>query len=251
MLQLRQLHRHLLARRGARELPPALACAPCSWAWRTSSKGSLEPWLCYYCGECSTDVPARRLTGRDHDEPAPLVDLALRLHRHQPGVLPAPPGRDRLGHRRGPADRLSASPSSACYGRRHPPVQRAERLPARRASSTSSTGCWPAMLLAFLIPNMIRMWWFTIGRETSGPLPHHAPVGRRLPQVRLPVPAALHHPEALRAVRAQAALGGAPRSHAELRDHARADHVLPRVHVVRAERSTGACTCSAIWPASA
>ena len=24
------------------------------------------------------------------------------------------------------------------------------------------------MLLAFLIPNMVRMWWFTIGRETTG-----------------------------------------------------------------------------------
>ena len=25
-------------------------------------KSGLEPWLCYYCGECSTHVPARRLS---------------------------------------------------------------------------------------------------------------------------------------------------------------------------------------------
>jgi nitrate reductase gamma subunit len=28
--------------------------------------------------------------------------------------------------------------------------------------------CLAALLLAFLIPNMTRMWWFTIGRDTTG-----------------------------------------------------------------------------------
>ena len=40
-----------------------------------------------------------------------------------------------------------------------------------------------AILLAFLIPNMIRMWWFTIGRETTGRGPMRLSAGAYLKSV--------------------------------------------------------------------
>ena len=205
MLQLRQLHGHLLAGRPVVQLPAQVHARPPD-GHGEEARGQPGALALLLLRRVLRGVPAGGPTGRDHDEPAPLADLALRLHRHRPHVLPAPVDRDRRRGRGGPAHRPRLH-SLRGVRRRHPPVHGARTPSCPPKPSTSSTGSWRRCCLAFLLPNCGRMWWFTRGARHPGQGPDRAAAAARLPQGRLPVPAALHDPEALRAVRARSVPG--------------------------------------------
>ena len=101
VLPLRQLLGDLPLLQGAVHLPAALRCAPCRWGSRTKLESSLEPWLCYYCGECSEECPRDAEPGETMMSLRRWLTSALRLHRHLPAVLPV--GEDRAAgrHHRG------------------------------------------------------------------------------------------------------------------------------------------------------
>ncbi len=199
-------------------------CARCRWASRRSSRATSSPGSATTAASARRTMPARRRARRDHDEPAPLAHLALRLHGHLARLLPLRPHR---------------APVDPCRRAAQRPRLSALRLLAGQpgATTTAPTPSCPApsihifdwtlagVLLTLLLTNCGRMWWFTIGRDKSTHISLLAYVTTHLPAT-----AALLHAETHGQVRAQAALGHPPCADAELRDDARADHVLFERH---------------------
>ena len=193
----------------------ASPCGTCSWGSSPRLRGTLEPWLCYYCGECSDECPReaepgetmmsmrRWLTARyDFTGISGLFYRSRegRAARHRPGGAAHRTGLHALRP-------LAGQPSAST-------TVRAPSCP--RAWSTGSTGPWPALLVLLLGINCVRMWWFTVGSDRQLKVPPW-----RLPEAGLPGAAALLHPEALPRVRPQAALGDPPGADAQLSHHAR------------------------------
>ena len=55
-------------------------------------EGNLEPWLCYYCGECSEQCPRDAEPGETMMSLRRWLTVALRLHRHLAALLPVVAG---------------------------------------------------------------------------------------------------------------------------------------------------------------
>jgi quinone-modifying oxidoreductase subunit QmoC len=129
-------------------------------------KGSLEPWLCYYCGECSTNCPRQASPGET------MMSLRRWLTSRYDFT-----GISRLFYRR-PRMEIVAVVIVALltvigftlYGMFTGSIEHYTGPDAFLPASAIHIFDWclAALLLAFLIPNMTRMWWFTIGRDTTG-----------------------------------------------------------------------------------
>jgi quinone-modifying oxidoreductase subunit QmoC len=127
---------------------------------------SLEPWLCYYCGECSTNCP------RDASPGETMMSLRRWLTSRYDFT-----GLSRLFYRKPKVElalvlivalltALGFSLVGALTGDIRQYTGTNAFLPAE--SVHIFDWCMAAVLLAFLIPNMLRMWWFVIGKETLG-----------------------------------------------------------------------------------
>ena len=184
-------------------------------------ESDLEPWLCYYCGECSTECPARCRAGRDHDEPPPLAHGALRFHRHRAPVLPVGEGRDPGGDPRGAAHRRRLPALWVLAGKHHP-VRRRRRLPARPPASTSSTGPWRQCFSPYWAPTACACG----GSRSDATRRSTSPSASYVKKLYL-LP--MHFFTQMRYAKCEKKRPWAPppRAHAELRDHAGPDHVLP------------------------
>ena len=129
-------------------------------------KGSLEPWLCYYCGECSTSCPRGASPGET------MMSLRRWLTSRYDFT-----GISRVFYRRPRVELLSVIVVAlltgigfTIFGFLNGDINSYNGPDSFLPASVVHIFDWvlAAVLLAFLIPNMIRMWWFTIGRETTG-----------------------------------------------------------------------------------
>ena len=129
-------------------------------------KGSLEPWLCYYCGECSTSCPRGASPGET------MMSLRRWLTSRYDFT-----GISRVFYRRPRVELLSVIVVALLtgigfmlFGFMNGDINSYNGPDSFLPASVVHIFDWvlAAILLAFLIPNMIRMWWFTIGRETTG-----------------------------------------------------------------------------------
>jgi ferredoxin len=129
-------------------------------------KGSLEPWLCYYCGECSTSCPRGASPGET------MMSLRRWLTSRYDFT-----GISRVFYRRPRVELLSVIVVAlltgigfTLFGFLNGDINSYNGPDSFLPASVVHIFDWvlAAILLAFLIPNMIRMWWFTIGRETTG-----------------------------------------------------------------------------------
>jgi ferredoxin len=129
-------------------------------------KGSLEPWLCYYCGECSTMCPRGASPGET------MMSLRRWLTSRYDFT-----GISRVFYRRPRVEVISViivallvGLGFTLFGLANGDIHQYNGPDAFLPASVIHIFDWvlAGILLAFLIPNMIRMWWFTIGRETTG-----------------------------------------------------------------------------------
>jgi hypothetical protein len=142
-------------------------------------KASLEPWLCYYCGECSTECPRGAAPGET------MMSLRRWLTSRYDFT-----GIARTFYRRPRIEIISVIVVAlltglgfVLFGVLGGSIANYNGANAFLPASTIHIFDWclAALLLAFLLPNCVRMWWFTVGRETMG----------RDRQVRLPAAAYL------------------------------------------------------------
>jgi quinone-modifying oxidoreductase subunit QmoC len=143
----------------------------------------LEPWLCYYCGECTTDCP------RDAQPGETMMSLRRWLTSRYDFT-----GISRVFYRRPRVELLSVIVVAlltgigfTLFGFLNGDINSYNGPDSFLPASVVHIFDWvlAAILLAFLIPNMIRMWWFTIGRETTGRGPMRLSAGAYLKSVYL------------------------------------------------------------------
>jgi quinone-modifying oxidoreductase, subunit QmoC len=132
-------------------------------------ESDLEPWLCYYCGECSEECP------RDAEPGETMMSLRRWLTARYDFT-----GISRAFYRSGRTELIAilvvalltgigflafgfSQGSISNYG---------AFLPSHYVHIFDWT--LACVLLAFLIPNCMRMWWFTIGRDKSVHIPFTA-----------------------------------------------------------------------------
>ena len=189
-------------------------------------KGSLEPWMCYYCGECSEQCPKeaepgetmmsmRRwltskydfsgLSGLFYRSPAwEIIAIVFAAILTAIGFIAFGSLERRQLLRLRRRERLAAgalrAPLRLGDGDRARPPARHQR----------------AAHVALRDEGLGRRHRLVPGRDTAAAVP-------------------LLHAGQVPPVRAQAPVGGPPRADAELRDDARPDHVLPVPDAVRAE----------------
>jgi ferredoxin len=129
-------------------------------------KGGLEPWLCYYCGECSTMCPRGASPGET------MMSLRRWLTSRYDFT-----GISRVFYRRPRVEviavvvvALLTALGFSVFGFLGGDINRYTGENAFLPASVIHIFDWvlAGVLLALLIPNIIRMWWFTIGRETTG-----------------------------------------------------------------------------------
>ncbi len=127
-------------------------------------ESGLEPWLCYYCGECSTECPRGAAPGET------MMSLRRWLTSRYDFT-----GIARLFYRRPRVEIISvvvvalfAGLGFTLFGVFGGSISHYNGQNAFLPSSTIHIFDWclAALLLAFLLPNCVRMWWFTVGRET-------------------------------------------------------------------------------------
>ncbi len=132
----------------------------------TRLESSLEPWLCYYCGECSAECPREAQPGET------MMSLRRWLTSRYDFT-----GIGRMFYRR-PWTEIVAVVVVAIltgiaftvYGLNNGDIRQYSGENAFLPSEVIHIFDWvlAGVLLAFLIPNMFRMWWFTLGRATVG-----------------------------------------------------------------------------------
>ena len=129
-------------------------------------ESGLEPWLCYYCGECSTECPR----GASPGETMMSLRRWLTSRYDFTGIA-------RVFYRRPRIEILSvfvvallAGLGFSLFGALGGSISHYNGANAFLPSNTIHIFDWclAALLLALLLPNCARMWWFTVGRETSG-----------------------------------------------------------------------------------
>jgi ferredoxin len=130
-------------------------------------ESGLEPWLCYYCGECSAECP------RDAEPGETMMSLRRWLTARYDFT-----GIGRMFYRH-PATEIVAvvvvflltALAFSLWGILGGNIDAyGDARNAFLPSSSIHIFDWSmaGVLLAFLLPNCTRMWWFTIGRETLG-----------------------------------------------------------------------------------
>jgi quinone-modifying oxidoreductase subunit QmoC len=129
-------------------------------------EGSLEPWLCYYCGECSAECPREAQPGET------MMSLRRWLTSRYDFT-----GIGRMFYRR-PWTEIVAVVTVALltglgftlYGVYGGDIRQYTGPNAFLPADVIHIFDWvlAGVLLAFLLPNCGRMWWFTLGRDTLG-----------------------------------------------------------------------------------
>jgi ferredoxin len=139
---------------------------------------SLEPWLCYYCGECSTRCPR----GAEPGETMMSLRRWLTARYDFTGI-------SRLFYRSPAAElvavvvvALATGAGFLGYGLTHGDINTYDGPRAFLQSSAVHVFDWSmaAVLFALLTVNLLRMWWFTTGSGERV----RAPIGsylRKLP----------------------------------------------------------------------
>jgi ferredoxin len=129
-------------------------------------ESSLEPWLCYYCGECSAECPREAQPGET------MMSLRRWLTARYDFT-----GIGRMFYRRPWTEMVAVAIVAiltaigfTLFGVLGGDIRQYTGENAFMPAGTIHIFDWilAAVLLAFLIPNMIRMWWFTLGRDTMG-----------------------------------------------------------------------------------
>jgi ferredoxin len=149
---------YILPRRSMRSLQMGL---------ESKLESGLEPWLCYYCGECSTECP------RDAEPGETMMSLRRWLTARYDFT-----GIGRMFYRH-PVSEIVAVVvvflltvlAFSLWGVFGGNIDAYGDAPDAFLPSSSIhifDWCLFGALLAFLLPNCARMWWFTIGRETMG-----------------------------------------------------------------------------------
>ncbi len=126
-------------------------------------RGNLEPWLCYYCGECSEQCPREA-------EPGEVMMSMRRWLTAQYDFT----GISKLFYKSWKAE-LSAIVAVALltglgfwwWGATHGDIRHYDGPQAFLASSFVHAFDWimGGVLLALLLTNCARMWWFSMGRS--------------------------------------------------------------------------------------
>jgi len=129
-------------------------------------EGSLEPWLCYYCGECSQECPREAQPGET------MMSLRRWLTSRYDFT-----GIGRMFYRRPWTEvllvivvALLTGLGFALYGAFSGDIRQYTGENAFLPGDFIHVFDWilAGVLLAFLLPNCGRMWWFTVGRDTLG-----------------------------------------------------------------------------------
>jgi ferredoxin len=129
-------------------------------------ESGLEPWLCYYCGECSTMCPRGASPGET------MMSLRRWLTSRYDFT-----GVSRVFYRRPRVEVISVivvalltALGFALFGFLGGDINQYTGQNAFLPSHVIHIFDWvlAGVLLALLIPNIIRMWWFTVGKDTTG-----------------------------------------------------------------------------------
>ncbi len=129
-------------------------------------ESSLEPWLCYYCGDCSVECPREAQPGET------MMSLRRWLTSRYDFT-----GIGRLFYRRPRFEIIAVAVVAVLtgigftiFGLLQGDIRQYTGPDAFLPASMVHIFDWilAAVLLAFLLPNCARMWWFTVGRDTLG-----------------------------------------------------------------------------------
>lgn len=132
-------------------------------------ESDLEPWLCYYCGECSVECP------RDAEPGETMMSLRRWLTARYDFT-----GISRLFYLSWKAELLAviivaliAGAGFLLYGFSQGNITQYNGPDAFLPASSIHIFDWTlaAVLLALLLTNCARMWWFTVGRDTKVHVP--------------------------------------------------------------------------------
>jgi heterodisulfide reductase subunit C/quinone-modifying oxidoreductase subunit QmoC len=135
-------------------------------------ESDLEPWLCYYCGECSTECP------RDAQPGETMMSLRRWLTARYDFT-----GIARLFYRSAKAEILAVilvalltGAAFLLYGLSQGSITQYDGADAFLPASSVHIFDWTlaAVLIALLGTNCVRMWWFTVGRDTKVHVPPSA-----------------------------------------------------------------------------
>jgi len=135
-------------------------------------ESDLEPWLCYYCGECSTECP------RDAQPGETMMSLRRWLTARYDFT-----GIARLFYLSAKAEILAVilvalltGAGFLLYGFSQGSITEYDGANAFLPASSVHIFDWvlAAVLLALLGTNCVRMWWFTVGRDTKVHVPPSA-----------------------------------------------------------------------------
>jgi len=137
-------------------------------------KGNLEPWLCYYCGECSEQCPREAEPG----------ETMMSMRRWLTATYDVT-GISRLFYQSWKAEIAAILLVAALtglgfwlYGSAHGDIHVYDGPGAFLPSSAVHVFDWAmaAVLGTLLLANCARMWWLTIGRDRA----RHIPLGAYL-----------------------------------------------------------------------
>ena len=132
-------------------------------------ESNLEPWLCYYCGECSAECP------RDAEPGETMMSLRRWLTARYDFT-----GISRLFYLSWKAELLAviivaliAGAGFLLYGFSQGNITQYNGPDAFLPASSIHIFDWTlaAVLLALLLTNCARMWWFTVGRDSKVHVP--------------------------------------------------------------------------------
>jgi ferredoxin len=132
-------------------------------------QSELEPWLCYYCGECSADCPR----GAEPGETMMSLRRWLTSRYDFTGIA-------RLFYLSAKAEILAVimvalitGAGFLLYGFSQGDITQYNGPNAFLPASSIHIFDWvlAAVLLALLLTNCARMWWFTVGRDTKTHVP--------------------------------------------------------------------------------
>jgi ferredoxin len=132
-------------------------------------ESELEPWLCYYCGECSAECP------RDAQPGETMMSLRRWLTARYDFT-----GIARLFYLSAKAEILAvilvallAGAGFLLYGFSQGSITNYNGPNAFLPASSIHIFDWvlASVLLALLLTNCARMWWFTVGRDTKVHVP--------------------------------------------------------------------------------
>ena len=240
MLPLRQLLRRVSLLRRPLRLPSQAYALPADGP-RGEARGPARSLALLLLRGVLRPVPARRRARRDDDEPAAVAHVALRLDGDIAPVLPLVA----LGAGAIVLVAVLTAIAFTLFGLSQGSLASYDGPNAFLPSSSIHIFDWALAVVLARVPAQQRGPHVVVHDGPRQVLAHER---RQLPQQSLDAARPLLHASALQPVRSQGPLADPPRADAELRGHARADHVLPRGDGGRARASTGGSTCSAISP---